>query len=138
MRRGLGVDDLGDLLALPLLAVLATYRKDGSVLLSPVWHEWRNDGFDVVTSSAGVKARHVRRQPSASVLVCEATPPYRGVEARCRVLLLTGRVDEAAARIASRYLGPEVGPAYAATTGDDLLLRLEPDGLRAWDFADEF
>jgi PPOX class probable F420-dependent enzyme len=138
MRRDLGVDDLGDLVSLPLLAVLATYRKDASVLLSPVWHEWRDGGFDVVTTSAGVKARHLRRQPSASLVVCEPTPPYRGVEARCRVLLLTAGVEEAAARIASRYLGPEAGPAYAATTGDDLLLRLEPDTLRAWDFADEF
>jgi hypothetical protein len=42
MRKGLKPDDLGDLLELPVLAVLATYRRNGTVLLSPVWHEWRD------------------------------------------------------------------------------------------------
>jgi PPOX class probable F420-dependent enzyme len=138
MRRGLGVGDLGDLVELPLLAVLATYRRDGTVLLSPVWHEWRDGGFDVVTTSTGSKVRHLRRDPRASLVVCEPTPPYRGVEARGRVRLVGEGVDQAAERIASRYLGAEAGPAYAAATADDLLLRLEPDELRGWDFADEF
>jgi hypothetical protein len=40
--------------------------------------------------------------------------------------------------MATRYLGPEVGSAYAQTSGDNLLIRLEPGNLRAWDFADEF
>ena len=138
MRRDLAVDDLGDLVELPLLAVLATYRRDGTVLLSPVWHEWRDDGFNVVTTSDGMKAQHLRRDPRASLVVCEASPPYRGVEARCSVELVTAGVEEVAERIASHYLGRVAGAAYAATTADDLLLRLEPQTLRAWDFADEF
>jgi hypothetical protein len=44
MRRSLCPEDLGDLLELPLVAVLATYRRDGTALLSPVWHEWRDGG----------------------------------------------------------------------------------------------
>ena len=138
MRRGLSVGDLGDLVELPLLAVLATYREDGTVLLSPVWHEWRDTGFEIVTTSAGVKARHLRRDPRASLVVCEPTPPYRGVEARGRVRLVDDEVSKSAERIASRYLGPEAGVEYAGATADDLLLRLEPDTLRAWDFAAEF
>ena len=138
MRRGLRIDELGDLVELPLVAVLGTYRRDGTVLLSPVWHEWRDSGFDVVTTSAGVKARQLRRDPRASLVVFEPTPPYRGVEVRGRIRLVTVGVEEAAERIASRYLGAAAGSAYAAATADDLLLRLEPDELRAWDFADEF
>lgn len=138
MRRGLTVTDLGDLVELPLPAVLATYRRDGTVLLSPVWHEWRDGGFDVATRSEGVKARHLRRDPRASLVVCEAAPPYRGVEARCHVRLVTAGVAETARRIASRYLGEEAGTAYASTAADDLVLRLEPEALRAWDFADEY
>ena len=41
MRTNLTVEDLGDLLDRPLIAVLATLRTDGTVLLSPVYHEWR-------------------------------------------------------------------------------------------------
>jgi len=131
------MDDLGDLAELPLLAVLATYRPDGTVLLSPVWHEWRDGGFHVVTGSRGVKAAHLRRDPRASIVLCEHTPPYRGVELRGSAQLRTAGADDAVMRIASRYLGPQAGAAYADRSGDDLLIRLEPGDLRAWDFADE-
>jgi PPOX class probable F420-dependent enzyme len=118
--------------------VLATYRRDGSVLLSPVWHEWHAGGFSVVTGSDDVKARHLRRDPRASIVVCEHTPPYRGVELRAPARLVTSGVDEVTLRIASRYLGPDGGAAYAQSGGDDLLVRLEPGDLRGWDFADGF
>jgi PPOX class probable F420-dependent enzyme len=137
MRKGLTIDDLGDLVELPLLAVLATRRRDGTVLLSPVWHEWREGGFGVVTGSHDVKATHLRRDPRASIVVCEHTPPYRGVEVRCQARLATA-AGHAVRRIASRYLGDEAGAAYAERARDDLLIRLEPGDLRAWDFADDF
>jgi PPOX class probable F420-dependent enzyme len=138
MRRGLTVEDLGDFAELPLVAVLATYRRDGTVLLSPVWHEWRERGFNVVTGSRGVKARHLRRDPRASIVVCDDSPPYRGIELRCVAGMRTDGVQDAGRRIASRYLGPQAGATYAETAGDDLLVRLEPGELRVWDFADEF
>jgi Pyridoxamine 5'-phosphate oxidase len=131
------MDDLGNLVGLPLLAVLATYRPDSTVLLSPVWHEWRDGGFNVVTGSKGVNAAYLRRDPRASIVVCEHVPPYRGAEIRCTAGLLTAGVSEAVRRIASRYLGDEAGAAYADSAGDDLLIRLEPGELRAWDFSDE-
>ena len=74
------MEDLGDLAGLRLLAVLATYRHDGTVLLSPVWHEWREGGFGVVTSSRDVKAAHLRRdhgQASWSASI-PAVPRNRG------------------------------------------------------------
>jgi PPOX class probable F420-dependent enzyme len=138
MRRDLTMADLGDLIGLRLLAVLATYRRDGSVLLSPVWHEWRDGGFHVVTGSSDVKAAHLRRDSRASIVVCEHTPPYRGVEVRGNALLVTEGAGEAVTRIASRYLGRDAGAVYAESGGDDLIIRLEPGDLRAWDFADEF
>ena len=36
MRHDLPPSELAEFLALPLVAVLATYRRDGSVLLSPI------------------------------------------------------------------------------------------------------
>ena len=132
------MDELGDLVELRLLAVLATYRRDSAVLLSPVWHEWRDGGFQVVTRSDDVKAAHLRRDPRASIVVCEHIPPYRGVEVRGNALLVTEGAGDAVTRIASRYLGREAAAAYAESGGDDLIIRLEPGDLRAWDFADEF
>lgn len=137
MRKHLAIEDLGDLLELPFLAVLATYRRGGSVLLSPVWHEWRDGGFNVVTRSADGKARHLQRDPRANIVVCEHTMPYRGVELQTTARLVTAGVDEATRRIASRYLGAAAGAAYAERAEDDVIVRLEPGMLRTWDFADE-
>jgi PPOX class probable F420-dependent enzyme len=137
VRKPLSPDDLDGLLERPLVAVLATYRANGDVLLSPVWHRWRDGGFDIVTRGDDVKARHLRRDPRASILVFEHDPPYRGIEIRGRAVL--GRADAEVVRdIAARYLGTEEGGAYADLGLDDILIRLEPGRLRAWDFADYF
>jgi PPOX class probable F420-dependent enzyme len=138
VRKDLAVDDLGDLLEQPLLAVLATYRRDGSVLLSPVWHEWDGDAFVIATGDGNVKVQHVRRDPRASIVVCEHAPPYRGVEVRGRARLVTDGAAEAGRRIAIRYLGEAEGAAKAEEYGDDVLIRVEPGFVRAWDFRDEY
>jgi PPOX class probable F420-dependent enzyme len=137
VRKGLSPDELGDFLELPIVAVLATYRRDGTVLLSPVWHEWRDNGFNVVTGSTDIKATHLRRDPRASIVVCEDGLPYRGLELRTTARLSEPEDRTIVRRIAIRYLGPEAGAQYAESAGDDLLVRLEAGELRAWDFADD-
>ena len=139
MRTGLRLDDVGGFLDEPIVAVLATYRKDGSVLLSPVWHEWRDGGFQIWTGSSDVKTRHLRRDPRASVLVAESDIPLRGVEVRGEPVIVTEGAVEAAERIAGRYLGAERGAEYVRTVGgNDVIIRLEPGELRVWDFVDEY
>ncbi len=135
MRHGLGPDDLDDLLERRLLAVLATRRADGELLLSPVWHRWRDGGFDVVTGADDVKARHLRADPRASI-VCEHERPYRGIEVRGPVVLEHAG-PEVVRDIAVRYLGVDEGEKYVAGSYDDTLIRLEPGSLRAWDFVDD-
>ena len=129
---------MADFLALPLVAVLATYRRDGGVLLSPVWHQWRDGGFDVTSYPTDIKVRHLRTDPRASLLVHDQVPPFRGVEIRTTAVLSELDDPEVIRDIAVRYLGKEVGEPYAAASGDLMLIRLEPGHVRAWDFADEF
>ena len=93
------------------MAVLATYRADGTVLLSPVWHRWRAGGFDVVTGRGDVKVRQLRRDPRASIVVYEHGPPYRGIEVRGEAQL--EEAGDAVSHIAVRYLGERDGAAYA-------------------------
>jgi PPOX class probable F420-dependent enzyme len=138
MRTNLSIEDLHGFLDEPLVAVLATLRKDGSVLLSPVWHEWRDGGFNVWVGADDVKARHLRRDPRASILVAESENPLRGVEVRGVARIIEEDTDETAVRIADRYLGPEKGAAYVrSASGHEVTVRLEPGELRVWDFADE-
>ena len=139
MRTNLAVEDLGDLLDKPLVAVLATLRTDGSALLSPVYHEWRDGGFNVWVEQQNVKARHLRRDPRATILVAESDPPLRAVEVRGRARLIEEDVSDTALRIVTRYEGPEDGAAdVKALRGADIIVRIEPGDIRAWDYADEF
>ena len=138
MRRDIPLSELADFLALPLVAVLATYRRDGGVLLSPVWHRWRDGGFDVVCAPNDVKVRHLQRDPRVSLLVYDNEPPYRGVELRTTAQLSEIDRADVVREMSVRYLGREAGEAYAATSADSVLVRLEPGDVRTWDFADDF
>jgi PPOX class probable F420-dependent enzyme len=138
MRTDHGVDDLDGFLEEPVVAILATLRADGSVLLSPVWHEWRDGSFNVWTGGNDVKSRHLGRDPRAAILVAESSYPLRGIEVRGDARVDRKDATETAIRIATRYLGPGRGEAYVRKVGgNDVTIRLEPGTLRAWDFSDE-
>jgi len=138
MRRDLAIEDLGDLLERPLVAVLATYRANGEALMSPVWHEWREGGFNIVVGVDDAKARHLRRDPRAGLAVFDQEPPYRGIELRGRVRFVEEGVLEAQQRIARRYLGDAGGAAYSDSVDfEEVIVRLEPGVVRAWDFSDD-
>ena len=139
VRTNLTVKDLGNLLDRPLVAVLATLRTDGTVLLSPVYHEWRNGGFNIWVEQQNVKTRHLRRDSRATILVAESDPPLRAIEVRGRARFIEEGVSEIALRIATRYLGPEEGAGDVdALRGADVIVRIEPGDIRVWDYADEF
>jgi PPOX class probable F420-dependent enzyme len=140
MRKNLKTEDLRDLLDGSTLAVLGTHMKDGHTLLSPVWHEYRDGGFTVVTLEDDVKLRHLKRNPMASVLVAEQRSPYRGIEIRGEATVSKpADILDTIRRIAVRYLGEERGNTYTDTLEGVGLeeIRLEPGTLRAWDFKDE-
>ena len=138
MRTNLSVEDLGTFLDEPRVAVLATLRVDGTVLLSPVYHEWREGAFNVVIETQNVKARHLRRDPRATILVAESEPPLRGVEVRGSAQFIDDGVTETTRRIVARYGDEEAEADAEARRGADVIVRLEPDHIRIWDFADEF
>jgi hypothetical protein len=131
VRNGLSVEELGDFLEQPFNATLATYRRDGSVLLSPVWHEWRDGGFSIFTGENDVKLRHLERRSQASVVVSDNLPPLRGRDPEF--------ARETFQRITFRYLGPELGSAYVNRSGASnlVVIRLVPGTLRTWDFVDD-
>jgi PPOX class probable F420-dependent enzyme len=135
MRTNLRPEDLDDLLERPLLGVLGTRTSRDEVLLSPLWHEWRDGGFNVFTGKTDVKVRHIERDARVSIVVCEHEPPYRGIEVRANARVLPG--DEATGRrIAARYVGDAEAQKWADP--NDVIVRIEPGTLRAWDFKDDY
>jgi PPOX class probable F420-dependent enzyme len=141
VRKDLSIDELGDLLERPFNATLATYRRDGSVLLSPVWHEWRDGGFSIFTGDDDVKLRHIQNRPQASVVVSDNLPPLRGIEVSGAPTIVRDEefARETFQRITFRYLGPDLGSAYVSRsrTSNLVVIRLVPGTLRTWDFLDD-
>jgi len=139
--RRVDLSELGDLFEQPWLATLATHRKDGSVLLSPIWWEWDGEAFWVSIPEGDIKDRHILRDPTVSLSMAEeASFPGRGLEI---VATAERRPDPGPAglrRIAARYLGAEVADRWLAQFDPAMpwiLLRLQPTRVRAWDHVDE-
>ena len=140
MRTDLRPEDLGDLLEQPLVAVLATRRKDDSVMLSPVWFEWRDAGINIwVPSGDGGKAAHVRRDPRVSVVVYNQDWPYKGFEIRGEATIVTDADTfyGVLGRTAMRYDGPEAAERMVAGYPPGVVIRVEAGQIRGWDYEDE-
>jgi PPOX class probable F420-dependent enzyme len=138
MRTGLGPQDLGDLLEQPLVAVLATRRPDDTILLSPVWFEWFDGGFNVwAVSKDDGKVRHIGRDPRVSIVVANSEWPYKGLEVRGEASVSEGGFYDVLRRTAERYLGHESAERMVGSYAPDVVIRIEPGHLRAWDYTDE-
>jgi PPOX class probable F420-dependent enzyme len=131
----LGPEELAAFLAEPVVATLATYRRDGSGLLSPVWQEWTGTRFHVLVGRSDIKTRHVRHDPRVGIVVYEQAPPYRGVEGAGTATLIDGMYAELLARMGPRYL-PGGLPEELARDG--LVLALTPSRFRSWSFTSWF
>jgi len=141
MRTNLTAADVADLLEAPLVAILATRRADDTTLLSPVWFEWRDGGFNVWASANDKgKIAHIQRDPRVSIVVANSDWPYKGLEVRGEARL-SDDLDEflgVLGRTARRYFGEETGAQFAATfTRPGIVIRIDPGELRAWDYEDE-
>ena len=138
MRTNLQPADLGDLLDQPLIAVLATRRKDDTVMLSPVWFEWRGGGFNVwAESMSNGKVRHITRDPRVSIVVANQEWPYKGLEVRGEATVSGEGFFDVLERTGDRYLGAGEGARMVGSYKPGVVIRIEPGELRAWDYEDE-
>ena len=140
MRTDLRAEDLGDLLEQPLIAVLATRRKDDTIMLSPVWFEWFEGGINVwVPTPEGGKVGHVRRDPRVTVVVANQDWPYKGFELRGEATVSTIPADfyDVLRRTALRYDGPEAAERMVSSYAPGAVIRIEPGVIRGWDYEDE-
>ena len=140
MRRNLNLAELNNFLEQPILAILATKRKDTSVLLSPVWYEYSDNVITIATFAQSIKSKHIARDPLVTIVVAEQVMPYRGFEARGKAVIITpDNMIDTIRRIAVRYQGAEKGNEFAdsCTVQEMRLIRLIPEHIRVWDFADE-
>lgn len=138
MRTGLTADDLPDLIAAPFIGVLATRRPDDSIMLSPVWWEWREGGFSIwVEDESDRKIRHLRRDPRATFVVSNDAWPYQGLEIRGAARITTDDFYGVVRRTTERFRGREEAERRVASYPPGLVIRIEPGIVRGWAYEDE-
>lgn len=130
---------LQSLLDAPSPATMTLYREDGRAITSPVWFRVAGDTVEVVMAAADAKLGHLRRDPRCTLLIFEAGPPFRGLEVRADASITPDDGANVRRAIASRYLGPERGRAYAdpARRPPGYVVSLPLSAARAWDLADK-
>lgn len=123
------------------IGVLAVERPDGPPLASPVWYRYAPGGAVELSTEAGAEKVDLLRRAGVATLCVqqeEGTPAYVTVEGP---VVLGTATREMRLDIATRYLGPEMGEAYVASTegdpgsGDDTSITLTPERWRTVDFS---
>jgi len=140
MRRNLRPEELGDLLSLPLNGILALHRMDGSILQTPIWHQWHEGAFRFQVPAGDRKIGMLERDPRVSMIVAENEHPYRAIEVRGHANVTTAGYREVGFGIVERYVR-----AYDPTAAVEAYLSDEPGAIvtidaettRAWDYSDE-
>jgi PPOX class probable F420-dependent enzyme len=138
MRRNLQPSELGDLLDRPLNAVLGLHRQDGSILLTPVWHLFKQGSIYFQVPGGDRKITMLQRDPRCSMLIAENERPYRAIEASGVARLSTDDYPDLGPEIVRRYVEAyDPGARVAEYLLDGgVIVRVEPTVTRAWDYAD--
>jgi PPOX class probable F420-dependent enzyme len=130
---------LRSLLTGPSAATLTLHRDGGRASTSPVWFRVEGDWFEVVVAASDHKLDHLRRDPRCSLLVFETVKPFRGVQVTGEAAIAADEGAVTRLAIASAYLGPEGGRAYADLDRrpPGFVIRLPVAAARAWDLSDK-
>ena len=118
------------LLDAPSYVTLATINPDGAPQTSLLWAERDGDDILLSTIEGRQKWRNVQRDPRVSVLIHDASSPYRFVEVRGAVTMTHDGGPELIERLSQAYEGER----YAGDDGTDhvrVVLRLRPERIVA-------
>lgn len=122
------------------VGVLAIERADGPPLAVPVWYGYEAGGaVEVLTSASSLKGRLVSAAGRASLCAQQEELPYRyvTVEGPVEVELLGEMARAEIEAMAIRYLGEEMGRAYAAggVAEDEIRIRISPERWLSVDYS---
>ncbi|MBF9044445.1 pyridoxamine 5'-phosphate oxidase [Rhodobacterales bacterium HKCCE4037] len=127
-----------EVLALPLMANLATVSADGAPRNAPVWFAWEADALWMLSDRSSSSARRIEADPRVAVEIVH----YDNAAGLLRHVGLRGAATiepmdrDLFRRLLRRYLGPEEdqNPWFIETVAriddpDGRLIRLEPEGI---------
>ena len=122
-------------------ARLAYSWLDGSPRVVPVWYHWTGDQFVVGTPARAPKLRALAADPRVSLTIDDNAWPHKVllIRGRSQVELLDDVVPEYALA-ATRYFGPEQGPAWVSSLRGKPMARvaITPEWVGILDFQTRF
>lgn len=114
------------------VGVLGVERADGPPLVVPLWYSYEPGGdVTILMSSTSLKGRLLAAAGRATLCVQQDTLPYRYVSVEGPVVIepLSADALPEVERMASRYLGEEMGRQYANAeiADDEVKVTLTPE-----------
>ena len=139
-NRKLTPAEIGEFLAGPVVARIATIDEEGVPYVTPTWQEWDGEAFWVVPRERWAWVAHIRKNPNVGVSCAEDSGTYKRITAQGKAEIvfgpapMQGRRLDVANRMAVRYLG-EHGPEYLVHTYDRprYLIKIAPSKMLSWD-----
>jgi nitroimidazol reductase NimA-like FMN-containing flavoprotein (pyridoxamine 5'-phosphate oxidase superfamily) len=105
----------------PRVGVLSVESPDRGPVSAPVWYTLEGDNrISFSVGDASRKALLLRAANQATLCVQSEEAPYRYVSVEGAVTDLGASADASRRERAIRYLGPEFGEAYFASTRDEV------------------
>ncbi|MBV9229781.1 MAG: PPOX class F420-dependent oxidoreductase [Chloroflexi bacterium] len=99
--------DMDDLLAQRITAIVAINRASGGPHLSPVWYLWDGEVFYFRIARSTAKYRHIKHDPSISLMIND-TAGFRYLTAYGQAEIMEANPADVAAAIVKKYYAPAV------------------------------
>lgn len=132
--------DLERFVAAPRIAVLSYVKRDGTPAQAPIWYQYREGRFYMVTAKSSPKAKALARAGRACLTIQDETPPYRAVIVDGAVTIADVAVEGGInSWLAMHYFGRIGGREYEKMTAEEnhktglSLLTFEPLRVRGFD-----
>jgi hypothetical protein len=126
--------------AAPRIGVLAYVKRDGTSAQAPIWYQYRDGRFFIVTARTSPKAKALARTKRACLTIQDELPPYRAVIVDGEITLSDVAVEGGInSWLAMHYLGRIGGREYEKMTAEEnhktglSLISLEPSRVRGFD-----
>ena len=122
-------------------ARLAYTWTDGSPRVVPIWFHWTGDQFVLGSPPKAPKLKALAADPRVALTIDDNAWPYKVLVVRGRAdVELVGDVSPEYEMAATRYFGPEQGPAWVASLRGKPMARIAvtPDWVGILDFETRF
>jgi PPOX class probable F420-dependent enzyme len=122
-------------------ARLAYTWTDGSPRVVPIWFHWTGDQFVLGSPPKAPKLKALAADPRVALTIDDNAWPYKVLVIRGRAdVELAGDVSPEYEMAATRYFGPEQGPAWVASLRGKPMARIAvtPDWVGILDFETRF